>query len=175
MTVQTEPLTGPCRPGFLARLLAVGGHLGYLPVGAALLCMIRYPSWARVGLVFCLAWTLLALLGFRWRPRSTFLRNHLQQAGRYHRFGMMALVSAAVGTVYLAVFTSGLGALLAVVVAPPLLLFWMRPTWAAAWDAVQGREHHYSAFGAMDSLIIPGERNRLTEDGQSQAQTRKAA
>ena len=143
---QAAPLAGPSHPGFRAGLLAAGAHLGYLPVGVAVLGAILYPSGATAALIFCLAWTLLALVAFRWRPESQFLRQHLQQAGHYHRFGMMALVSAVVGTVYLAIFTWGLGAILALAVAPPLLLVWMLPTWAAAWDAVRGREHHYAAW-----------------------------
>lgn len=146
MTHQSEISVGPSRPGFMAGLLAASMHLGYLPVGAAVIGAVIFPSNADVALVFCVVWTLLALVAFRWRPESSFLRQHLQQARHYHRFGMMALVSAVVGTIYVSIFTWGLGAILALGIAPPLLLAWMLPTWSAARDAIQGREHHYSRW-----------------------------
>ena len=147
MPETTPPTTHPSEPnpGWLSRIGAAIPHLGYLPVGAAVVVAISQPSLATAALVFSLLWTLIALNAFRYQPKSAFVRQHLQQARYYHRAGVVSAASVAVVACYVAIFTWGLGALVALCIAPPALLVWMMPTWTASIRALRGLPCDYQA------------------------------
>lgn len=136
------------------RLLAAVPHLGYLPVACAIGLALANHQLAPWVLVFGLIWTVFSLIAFRWEPGSPFLRDHLHQARRYHSWGAVTAVSLAAFFTYLAIFTWGLGAVVALFVLPVAMLAWMVPTWAAAYDAVRGHEHHYQVWSNEKFLSL---------------------
>lgn len=134
------------------RLLAALPHLGYLPVAFAIGLALADHRLAPWVLAFGLIWTVVSLMAFRWEPGSPFLREHIREARRYHSGGAVTLISLIAFFTYVAIFTWGAGAVVAFFVLPVVLMAWVVPTWAAAYDAVRGREHHYEVWSHQNLL-----------------------
>ena len=147
------------------RFLAALPHLGYLPVVFALGYAIAEPTTAPALLAMAVLYTVLALIAFRREPKDTFLREHIHEARRYHSWGAVTAMSLLTASIYVAVFTWGLGALVALCLAPVAILLWMVPTWAAAYDALRGHSHHYLVWrhGYIMSLLRGERRPSLVD------------
>lgn len=148
---------------FLAALL----HLGYLPVAFGLAYAIADPPTAPYVLAMAVLYTVLALIAFRHEPKQEFLREHLHEARRYHSWGAVTAMSLLTAAMYVAVFTWGLGALVALCLAPVAILLWMVPTWAASYDALRGHPHQYQVWSHayMMSLLRGQQRPQLVDQG----------
>lgn len=141
------------------RVLAALPHLGYLPVAFGLGYAFSDPPAAPWICAIAIFYTLLALVAFRGEPGNPFLREHFQEARRYHSWGAVTAISLLTAAMYVAVFTWGLGALAALCLAPFAVLLWMVPTWAAAYDALRGHPHHYQLWShAYIMSLLRGDR-----------------
>ena len=144
-------------PSTHERLMAACMHLGYIPVALAFLGAIIVPKWVVGFALFSLVWTIAAMAWFQREPRQEFLRSHLLEARRYHRFAVVSALLLLAFLVYVTIFTWGGGAILFIGLIP-LAVMWMAPTWKAAVSAYRGRPYEYrmSNLGTRQDLTVSG-------------------